>query len=249
MHAQQQPRASLIGTSGYGCVMTGERTTGRVVAALLERHGRTYADELRLDPDKPAGLFGLLLFALLSSTRIRASLAVAGTRALLDAGWTTAEKMARSSWQDRAATLNESGYARYDERTASQLGEACDLLLETYDGDLRQLRDAAEQDPAQEKELLQQIKGIGPTGADIFLREAQSAWPELVPYVDDRTRDEAKQLGLPADPGELSGLVKRSDVPRLVAALVRARLERDTDEILRQVERSGPGGRGPSAGS
>ena len=206
----------------------------RVVAELLDRHGRTFADELGLDPTKPAGLFGLLLFALLSSTRIRAALAVAGTNALLEAGWTTAEKMASSSWEDRARTLNESGYARYDERTASQLGDACDLLLERYDGDLRQLRAAADEDPSRENELLQEIKGIGPTGADIFLREAQSAWPELMPYVDDRTRDEAKQLGLPTDPDELAALVTKKDVPRLVAALVRARLDRDTDAIRRE---------------
>jgi endonuclease III len=139
--------------------------------------------------------------------------------------------MAASSWEDRARTLNESGYARYDERTASQLGEACDLLLDRYDGDLRQLRQAAGEDPTKEKELLQVVKGIGPTGADIFLREAQGAWPELVPYVDDRTRDEAKQLGLPTASSELAGLVSEKDVPRLVAALVRARLARDADDI------------------
>lgn len=214
--------------------MANDPPPDRIVAELLERHGRTYADELGLDPSTPAGLFGLLVFAMLSSTRIRASLAVAGTRALLDAGWTTAERMASSSWENRARTLNESGYARYDERTASQLGDACDLLLDRYDGDLRQLRKAADEDTAREKELLQEIKGIGPTGADIFLREAQSAWAELAPYVDDRTRDEAKQLGLPTDARELAGLVKEKDVPRLVAALVRARLDRDTDAIRRE---------------
>ena len=48
--------------------------------------------------------------------------------------------------------------ARYDERTASQLGEACGLLLDRYDGDLRQMREAAERDPAREKQLLQEIK-------------------------------------------------------------------------------------------
>jgi hypothetical protein len=179
-------------------------------------------------------LFGLLLFALLASTRIRANLAVAGTKALLDVGWTTAEKLAASSWEDRARTLNGSGYARYDERTASQLGEACTLLLDRYAGDLRQLRSAAERDPGRERELLQEVKGIGPTGADIFLREVQGAWPELVPYIDARTREAADALHLPTDPAELAGLVDPSDVPRLVAALVRTRLDRDADEILDQ---------------
>jgi endonuclease III len=205
-----------------------------IVRAVLDRHGQTYADELGLDPATPAGLFGLLVFALLASTRIRASLAVAGAKALRDAGWTTAERMAGSRWQDRAATLNASGYARYDERTASQLGELCDLLRERYSGDLRQLRSAADEDPARERELLQEVKGIGPTGADVFLREVQGAWPELAPYVDARTREAADALGLPTDPQELAGLVEPADVPRLVAALVRTRLERDADEIRRE---------------
>jgi endonuclease III len=216
--------------------MTEKPSTKQVVAELMERHGRTYADELGLDPGRPAGQFGLLLFALLASTRIRAALAVDGTKALLDAGWTTAEKMADSSWEDRASTLNASGYARYDERTASQLGEACRLLLDRYDGDLRQLREAAERNPARERELLQEVKGIGPTGADIFLREVQGAWSELAPYVDQRTREAAKQLTLPSDPHDLAGLVEAKDVPRLVAALVRARLDRDTDDILAGAE-------------
>jgi endonuclease III len=204
----------------------------QVVAELLDRHGQTYAEELGLDPDKPAGLFGLLVFALLASTRIRAVLAVAGARALLEAGWTTAQKMSDSSWEERARTLNESGYARYDERTAAQLGDACALLLERYDGDLRQLRAAAEQDPVREKELLQEVKGIGPTGADVFLREAQAAWPELRPYVDQRARDAAKELGLPTTEPELAGLVDSSDIPRLVAALLRTRLDKDADEVI-----------------
>jgi endonuclease III len=209
-------------------------THADVVRAVLDRHGQTYADELGLDPTTPAGLFGLLVFALLASTRIRASLAVAGTKALLGKGWTTPDRMAASGWQERASTLNASGYARYDERTASQLGELCDLLRERYSGDLRQLRSAAEQDPARERELLQEVKGIGPTGADVFLREVQGAWPELAPYIDSRTREAAGQLGLPVDPEELTGLVEPAEVPRLVAALVRTRLDRDADEIRRE---------------
>lgn len=222
--------------------MGNDPTRAQLVEELLERHGRTYAEELRLDVTKPAGLFGVLLFALLASTRIRASLAVAGTRALLDAGWTTAEKMAASGWEERARTLNESGYARYDERTATQLGEAADLLLERYAGDLRQLRAAAERDPARERELLQEVKGIGPTGADVFLREAQAAWSELAPYVDARAREAAKALGLPTEPEELAGLVDPDQVPRLVAALLRTRLEHDADEIHDAAGDHGDGG-------
>jgi hypothetical protein len=39
--------------------------------------------------------------------------------------------------------------------------------------------------------------GIGPVGADVFLREAQAEWPELRPCVDARAQYAARQFGLP----------------------------------------------------
>jgi hypothetical protein len=206
----------------------------KVVAALLERHGRTFADELGLDPGTPSGLFGLLVFAMLSSTRIRFTLALAGTAALLESGWTSAATMRDAGWEARTRVLNRSGYARYDERTSSMLGDAARTLIDAYRGDLRELRKAAGCDPAREKELLQEIKGIGPVGADIFLREAQAAWPELPPYLDKRALDAAAALGLPRDPTALAALAGAGGdaaVARLVAALVRCRLEGDAAEI------------------
>jgi len=205
-----------------------------VVAALLERHGRTFADELGVDLGASPGqseLFRLVCFALLSSARISADLALRGTRALADAGWTTAQAMAAASWEDRARVLNQSGYARYDERTSTMLGQSSDLLLERYDGDLNQLRAAAERKPRREKELLQELSGIGPVGADIFLREAQASWEELRPYVDRRARSAAGALGLPRDPAKLAELAPKGDVARLVAALVRTALDKDADDI------------------
>jgi len=204
-----------------------------VVAALLERHGRTFADELGIDLASPGPpeLFRLVCFALLSSARISADLARRGTRALTDAGWSTAQAMAEASWEDRARVLNQSGYARYDERTSTMLGQSSDLLLERYDGDLAQLREAAERKPRREKALLQELSGIGPVGADIFLREAQACWEELRPYLDRRARNAAGALGLPRDPGELAELAPDGNVARLVAALIRTSLAKDTDEI------------------
>ena len=204
-----------------------------IVRELLDRHGRTFAEELDIDvpADTADGMFGLLVFALLASARIRTQTAMDAYRALMKQGWTTAAAMADATWEERARVLNRSGYARYDESTSRILEDACRYLLETYDGDIRQLRDAADRSPDRERTLLQQIKGIGPVGADIFLREAQAAWDELVPYVDERAQQAARELGLPGDPYRLAALVERHDVPRLVAALVRTRLERDADEV------------------
>jgi hypothetical protein len=177
-----------------------------VIEALLERHGQTYAEELGIDVAKgtPSVLFRLLVAAILFSARIGAGQAVKAARALTDEGWTTAEKLAATSWRKRVRVLNRHGYARYDERTASMLGDASELLLNRYRGDLRRLRAEAEQDPRQERRLLKQVKGLGEVGVDIFFREVQVAWEELFPFVDRRAAQAARRLGLDADPRVLA---------------------------------------------
>ena len=78
-----------------------------MVAALLDRHGHTYCDELRIGIEKntPSALFCWLCAALLFSARISAELAHRAARALIEHGWTTPRKMAEASWADRAAVL------------------------------------------------------------------------------------------------------------------------------------------------
>lgn len=157
-----------------------------IVSSLLERHGRTYADELGLDLDRgtPTAMFGLLLFTLLSSTRIRAANATEGTRALLAAGLSSAAELAESTWEQRVKVLNQHGYARYDERAATELGELAEHVQARWNGDLGRLRKEADGDVVAVRRLLTEFTGIGPVGADIYLREAQQAWPEFRPSVD-----------------------------------------------------------------
>lgn len=202
---------------------------GDLTAALLELHGRTYAEEIGFAVrDEPEGLFRLLVAVLLFSARIDASLAVAAARALADEGWGDAGALLDAGREARPRVLNASGYARYDESTSRMLGATCELLMERYDGDLRRLRAAAEREPRTVRRLLKECKGIGDVGVDIFFREAQGVWPELFPFVDDRPADTAHVLGLPAGAEKLAVLVPRDDVPRLVTALVRVALADDT---------------------
>ena len=147
--------------------------------AVLERYPRTYGEELGIRSlDGPSALFKLLVLALLMSARIRASVALDAARALFDQHWTTAAAMADATWRARTRALNHAGYARYDERTSTMLGDISALLLDRYRGDLRRLREDAGRDPAVERRLLKQCKGIGDVGVDIFFREAQRAWRE-----------------------------------------------------------------------
>lgn len=205
-----------------------------VVAVLLERHGRTYAVEAGITlRDAPSPLFRLLCLALMLSARIRADAAVSAARALADAGWTTPQQMAASTWEERTRVLNGSGYARYDESTSRMLGQTTHLLIDRYRGDLRNLREEAERDPDAERHLLQRFTGIGSVGASIFCREVQVVWDEVLPFADDRVLDVARDLGLGSDAAALHGLVDDADqLTRLVVALVRSGLADDGEEII-----------------
>jgi endonuclease III len=213
---------------------TGE--TQRVVSAVLAKHGRTYCDELAINiaRNTPSVLFRWLCATMLFSARINSRTAIAASMALTRRGWTSARKMAASTWEERTHVLNGAGYARYDESTSAKLGEAADLLLDRYNGDLRRLREEAGRDAGNEHRLIQQFKGIGPVGADIFCREIQAAWPELYPFVDAVALDTARQLKISDTARNLATLVERDDFPRLVAALVRTHLAGDYDEVKRQ---------------
>lgn len=199
---------------------------------LLDRHGRTFADEMGIRlKNKPADLFQLLVGSLLMSARIGADIAMSAARALFDHGFTTAQNMADASWQQRVDALGEGSYVRYDESTSNYLGETSELLLERYDGDLRKLRDAADRDPDEERRLLKQCKGMGDVGANIFFREAQAVWPELRPFADDATLKAARKLDLGKSPKDLAKRYGRDDLSRLAAALVRCDLANDYEAV------------------
>lgn len=197
-----------------------------IARALVERHGTTFAEAagIRLK-DKPMPLFQLLVASLLLSARISADIATAAARELFEAGYSTPERMASATWQQRVDALGRGHYRRYDERTSTMLGELAESVQDRYAGDLRRMRDEEDLESA-----LTSFKGIGPTGAAIFCREAQGVWPSLVPYVDELAAKGAERVGLPTDPKRLTGLVPEGDLVRLVAACVRAARSKDVVE-------------------
>ena len=196
-----------------------------VAEKLLDLYGRTFSDEhgMGVEKDTPSPLFQMLIFSLLSSTRIGHDLAADAFTSLKKEGWLTAEKMAESKWLDRVAALHRGRYGEYQEQGASYLGETAALCISEYGGDLRKLREKAGRDPAAERELLKAFKGIGDVGADLFCREVQVAWDEHLGFCDRKAKSAAKKLGLDAE--ALRELVAEKDLPRLIAALVRCDLD------------------------
>jgi hypothetical protein len=197
------------------------------VRRLLDEAGRTYADQAGIKlADTPAPLYRLLVLSVLLSTRIRADIAVGAARELFDAGMGTPKRMLEASWQDRVDALGRAHYKRYDESTATALGDGARLLLDEYGGDLRKLRERAGRDPKRIRELLTAFPRLGPVGADIFAREAQAVWPELRPALDRKTLDGARRIGLPGEPADLAKLTEANRLADLAAALVRVSLDK-----------------------
>ena len=211
-------------------------TQREIVGALVQVHGRTYAAEAGITlRDTPQPLYQLLVLADLLSTRIRADIAVATAKELFGAGMRDPRRMAGATWQQRVDALGRGGYRRYDESTATRLGEGAERMRDEYGGDLRRLRARADGDRAELRRGLREFPGVGPTGADIFLREVQRVWPEVAPYLDAKTLQGAQVLGLPDDPGALVRAAGDTEPAVLAAALVRVALHKGAArEVLEQ---------------
>lgn len=195
----------------------------RTARTLIDRHGTTFATQAGIAlRDKPSPLWRLLVLTLLLSARIDSGIAVRSARELSRAGWRTPARMLDSTWQQRVDALGRGGYRRYDEKTSTQLERLAAAVRERWRDDLRRMHDDAGDDPRQLESRLQEFTGIGPTGASIFIREAQAVWPGVAPYVDSVTADGAARVGLPRSADGLYALTGHADFARLVAGCVRA---------------------------
>jgi hypothetical protein len=197
-----------------------------IVKELLDRGGSLYAEDAGIKlADRPGPLYQLLVLAILLSAPIPAGTAIAAARELFAAGYRSPKAMSEASWQDRVDALGRGHYRRYDERTATMLGDGADLLSGKWHGDLRRLRDQADGEASAIASMLTEFSGLGPTGASIFLREVQETWPTVAPYLDAKVTSGARRVRLPYDRESLAKLLADSGQPaRLAAALVRVSL-------------------------
>ncbi|KLO32609.1 endonuclease [Mycobacterium haemophilum] len=204
------------------------------VRRLLKVAGTTYAAEagIRIS-DQPMPLFQLLVLCMLASKPINATTAVRAARELFEAGLRTPQAVLASDRSTMISAFGRAHYVRYDESSATRLSDIAQHVHDEYANDLREIARRSRNDVPTAKRLLKQFKGIGDTGADIYLREVQDVWTWVRPYFDERAIAAAKVLGLPTEPAELGALAPRINA-RLAAALVRSALDHD---VRQQVAR------------
>ena len=204
----------------------------QLVQRLLKDAGTTYASEAGIRiKDQPMPLFQLLVLCMLASKPIDATTAMRAARELFKTGLRTPKAVLASDRRTMISAFGRAHYVRYDESSATRLTDMAEQVRDEYSGDLREIAGRSQQDIGEAKRMLKKFKGIGETGADIYLREVQDVWTWVRPYFDDRATAAAKQLGLPVDASKLASLAPRANA-RLAAALVRVALD---DDLRRQV--------------
>ena len=164
---------------------------------------QSYSGELGLDLTKPGDRFRWFLASVLFAKRISAETAketylyfeqeeLTSSNAILEAGW------------DRLV--------RYDFSTATKLLGIAKTLKERY-GSLERLH-AESSSPSDLEKRLQEFKGVGPVGVNIFLRELRGIWEKAKPTPSPMAVLTAQRIGL--DP---------EDVERFESQLIRLNLE------------------------
>jgi len=154
----------------------------------------SYSQELGLDLTKPEDRVRWFLASILFAKRISAEVAKRTFRQFEKEGLDTPEKMLAAGWDRLVEVLDSGGYVRYDFSTATNLLEIMRILTDT-NGDLEEIHRGAT-GPRDLERRLEAIKGVGPVGANIFLRELRGIWEKADPKPSDVAKKAARRLGL-----------------------------------------------------
>jgi len=99
-----------------------------------------------------------------------------------------------AGWDHLVEILDQGGYTRYDFSTATNLLAIAKTLKEKY-GDLENLN-ATASSPRDLEKRLQEFRGVGPVGVNIFLRELRGIWQNAQPTPSLLALSKARQIGL-----------------------------------------------------
>lgn len=216
---------------------------------------RTYTSTVPLSP------FEELLSAIILSRPISHALGQRSIRTILNSPYNfRSPKAIRDAGSEKTHQAMLDAKTQHKQKTAEQIVTFSDTVIEKFadepeDTSLEKLRKEAEYDRDVIRETItNSFKGIGRTGADIFLRRIQGLWVECYPYIDDRTAKGLEQLGLPTYEEPLQKHVdehwkqlqlddiggkdeeerKRMVFVRLLERALSSDLEGKTDDVLEQ---------------
>ncbi|KAF9871088.1 hypothetical protein CkaCkLH20_11505 [Colletotrichum karsti] len=204
-------------------------------------------------PDSSLTPFQNLTAALLLSKPISHRLGLRTINTLLNPpfGLRTLKDLDEAGFEGRRKVVWEAR-TQHKEKTAAQLGDLVQSVrdicgveededVEEMEGLRAQIKDLKTPEEAQkkvEKILTDGVKGIGPTGAGIFLRRVQERWEDVFPYADKRALEVAVQFKILEEGDGAEELAEKVDgdrakFVRLLDVLVGIQLEKKTEEALK----------------
>jgi len=179
----------------------------------------------------------LILYAMMSSTRIYHQIAQTTLQELVDAKYHDLNVLKSSTWEQRCEVLTKGGYTHYREKTSTALGQLAELIADKYRSDASRILDVQDTSSQESQDVvgarLKEIKQLGNVGIGIFFENAQAFFQPLAPFVGERNIQVARELGLPSSVVELYKEVEESslELGKLCAALTTVRLERKVKEF------------------
>ena len=173
---------------------------------------QSYSKELGFDLTKAEDRFKWFLASILFAKRISAETAKETYLYFEQEDLTSPDAILEAGWDRLVEVLDSGGYTRYDFSTATNLLGIAKMLKEKY-GDLERLH-AESSSPTDLERRLQEFKGVGPVGVNIFLRELRGIWEKAKPKPSPLAVATAQKIGLNPE-----------DVEHYESQLVRLNLE------------------------
>ncbi len=155
---------------------------------------QSYSSELNLDLYKPEDRFKWFLASVLFAKRISAQTAKETYLYFEQEEFTSPDAILEAGWDRLVEVLDSSGYTRYDFSTATNLLGIAKMLKEKY-GTLERLHKESS-GPADLERRLQEFRGVGPVGVNIFLRELRGIWEKAKPKPSSMAVETAQKIGL-----------------------------------------------------
>jgi endonuclease III len=163
----------------------------------LRKHGKKYSELLgiKLKSGKESEIFKWFIASILFGARINETIAVNTYKTFEKNNLLDFKNMKKASWSRLVHVLDDGGYVRYDESTATRLIEMMKLLENKYGGKITNIH-AAAKDRKDLERRFQEFNGVGPTTVNIFLRDLRGIWKKADPELGKLAKSAAKQLGI-----------------------------------------------------
>ena len=189
--------------------------------------------------------FEELLSALILSRPIGHMLGVRSIRTLLNPPHNlVSPKLIRETGTEGVGQALDDARTQHRQKTAEEIVLLADAVSDTlgedhYDVSLEKVREECEHNMDKERSILQKtIKGMGPTGLDIFGRRIQGSWGEWYPFADQKTLDALGQLGLPTNADQLKNVLDEHWKELVVDGVIGDDEERRRRAFVRVLERA-----------